>query len=70
MWVVIHKYVEAMLGVSLYSYLYLKLMLFFPIIFYDFSSTKSENKREEQVLPRREGSGGGGGSTNKVYICE
>jgi hypothetical protein len=25
MWVAIHKYMEAMLGISLYSYLYLKL---------------------------------------------
>jgi hypothetical protein len=39
------------LGISLYSYLYLKLakMLFFHIS-YVFSSTKSENQRVEQVL--------------------
>jgi hypothetical protein len=48
-WVVIHICMEAMLGISLYSYL---------IISYVFSSTKSENKRAEQVLP---GSGVGRG---------
>jgi hypothetical protein len=36
-WVAIHKCMEAALGISLYV----------------FSSTKSENKRVEQVLPRR-----------------
>jgi hypothetical protein len=56
MWVVIHMCMEAMLGISLYSYLYLKLAktlcrYVFLIISYVFSSTKSENKREEQVLP-------------------
>jgi hypothetical protein len=58
-WAVIYKYMEATLGISLYSYLYLKLqntMSFF--IFLVFSSTKSENKRAEQVLPGR------GGATN------
>jgi hypothetical protein len=46
-----------MLGISLYSYLYLKLtkMYVFLIIAYVFSSTKSENKRVEQVLPRTGG---------------
>jgi hypothetical protein len=52
MWVVIHKCMEAILGISLYSYLYLKLAKHygFLTIFYIFSSTKSEN-RAEQVLP-------------------
>jgi hypothetical protein len=52
MWVAIHKCMEAMLGISLYTYLYLKLakMYAFPIISYVFSSTKSENKRVDQVL--------------------
>jgi hypothetical protein len=40
-------------GISLYRYLYLKLAKHHVslIIFYDFSSTKSENRRVEQVLP-------------------
>jgi hypothetical protein len=54
MWVAIHTCVEAMLGISLYSYLYLKLAkcYVFLIITHVFSSTKLE-KRAEQVLPRK-----------------
>jgi hypothetical protein len=65
MWVVIHMCMEAMLGISLYSYLYLKLakMLSF-LLSLVFSSTKSENKRVEQVLPGR------GVGANNVYTCE
>jgi hypothetical protein len=46
---------ETTQGISLYSYLYLKVakMSCFLIIFYVFSSTKSENKRVEQVQPGR-----------------
>jgi hypothetical protein len=50
-WAAIHKCMEAMLAISLYSYPYLnwqKCHVF--LISYVFSSTKSE-KREEQVLP-------------------
>jgi hypothetical protein len=48
---------EATLGISLYSYLYLKLAKCYDffIIFYAFSSTKLENKRAEQVLSGRVG---------------
>jgi hypothetical protein len=47
-------------GISLYSYLYLKLgkQYVFLIISYIFSSTKSENKREKQVQLRSMGKGG------------
>jgi hypothetical protein len=57
LWAVIHMCMETTQGISLYSYLHLKLQKYhvFLIIFYVFSSTKSENKRVEQVLP-----GGGG----------
>jgi hypothetical protein len=50
--VVIHMCMEATLGISLYSYLYLKLAkrYVFLIVSYVFFSTKSENKRAEQVL--------------------
>jgi hypothetical protein len=49
MWVVIHTCMETTQGISLYSYLHLKLAktLCFP---YVFSSTKLEEKRVEQVL--------------------
>jgi hypothetical protein len=42
----VHKYMEISQGISLYSYLYFKQakMYFF---FFSFSSTKSENRREE-----------------------
>jgi hypothetical protein len=62
---------ETTKGISLYSYLYLKLkkaILFF--IIYDFSSTKLENKRGEQVLPQGWGGGKGGSGPNNVYICK
>jgi hypothetical protein len=57
-WVVTHLCIEAMLGISLYSYPYLNYQecFVFLIIAYVFSSTKLE-KREEQVLPRSEGGG-------------
>jgi hypothetical protein len=47
---------EAMLRISLYSYLYLKLakMLSLSYISYVFSSTKLENKRAEQFLQKQE----------------
>jgi hypothetical protein len=52
MWTVIHKCMEATLGVSLYSYFYLKLVkTLFLFILYIFSSTKLENKRAKQALP-------------------
>jgi hypothetical protein len=56
MWVAIHMCMEVMLGISLYSSIFIsnlqKHFVFF-IIAYVFSSTKSENKRVEQVLPRK-----------------
>jgi hypothetical protein len=47
---------EAMLGISLHSYLYLKLakMPRLSFISYVFSSTKLEQKRAEEDLPRNE----------------
>jgi hypothetical protein len=58
-WVVIHKCMETTLGISLYSYLYLKLAkcYVFLIVSYVFLSTKSENNKAEQVLPRSRGGG-------------
>jgi hypothetical protein len=71
---------EAMLGISLYSYPYLNSQKHsvFLIIAYTFSSTKLEI-RAEQILPGSEGArggeGGGGGvrgrnGPNNVCICE
>jgi hypothetical protein len=49
--VAIHMYLEATLGISLYSYSYLKLAKLAMFFFlYVFSSTKSENKRMDWVL--------------------
>jgi hypothetical protein len=60
---------DAMLGICLYSYLYPKKQKCYVSlnIFHVFSSTKSENKRTEQVLP---GEGRRGGGPNNVYTCK
>jgi hypothetical protein len=61
---------EAMLGISLYSYLYLKLvkMLFLKLYPMFSLQTKSE---DNQVLPESRGGGvGGGGCTNNAYTCK
>jgi hypothetical protein len=67
MWVVIHMCMEATLGISLYSYLYLKLgkHYVFLIISYVFFSKKSENKRIKQVLPA---SGDGVAQTMYIHV--
>jgi hypothetical protein len=58
---------EATLGISVYNYLYFKLAkrYVFLIIFYVFSSTKSKNKRAEQVLPGSSWGPGWGGKGRK-----
>jgi hypothetical protein len=67
---------ETTQGISLYTYLYLKLakMPYFSFyLLYFFSSLKLENKRAEQVLPRGRMAGmrvGRGRSPNNVYICK
>jgi hypothetical protein len=68
MWVAIPKCMKATLGISLCSYLYLKLAkcYVFLIISYVFSSTKSENKRVEQLMPRS-GVGPGGAVAQTMY---
>jgi hypothetical protein len=54
---------EAILGISLYSYLYLKLAKchVFLIISYVFSSTKLEKRAEQVVSGSKEGRGRGKG---------
>jgi hypothetical protein len=50
------EHTGAVLGISLYSYLYLKLgncyVFLIVSLSYVFSSTKLKNKRTKQVLPR------------------
>jgi hypothetical protein len=52
-WVVIHMCIKITQGISLYSYLHLKLAktLCFSFYLLCFSSTKLEKKKAEQVLP-------------------
>jgi hypothetical protein len=76
MQVVIYMCIEATIGISLYSYLYLQLAkILFLIIAYVFSSTKSE-KRAKQVLPgserggrKEEGAGCGGGDVAQTMYA-
>jgi hypothetical protein len=71
MWVVIHMCMEAMLGISLYSYLYLKLAKMLCLSYYLFCFLF--NKTGEQ-----EGGTGcawkvgvkGEGGTNNAYTCK
>jgi hypothetical protein len=60
MWIVIHICMEAMLGIFLYSYLYLNVakIYVFLIISYIFSSTKLEKNRVEYILLISGGCGG------------
>jgi hypothetical protein len=79
-WVVIYKCMEAMLGISLYRCLYLKLAKTLCLYYYllCFLFKKSENKREEQqVLPRSSVGGHWGRCVwsivcepNNLYTCE
>jgi hypothetical protein len=55
MWVAIHKCMEEMLGICLYSYLYPKLAKTLSFLLSHFSSTKLENKKGRQVLPGSRG---------------
>jgi hypothetical protein len=68
-WDVTHLYMEAMLGISLYSYPYLSYqkLFVFLIIAYVFSSTKLEI-RAEKVLPGREAGGGEMAQTMYAHV--
>jgi hypothetical protein len=69
-------HMEATLGISLYSYLYLKLAKMLCLSYYLLCflfKKKLENKRAEQVLPGSErvvGGGRGRDGPNNVYIHE
>jgi hypothetical protein len=63
-WVVIHMCMEAMLGISLYSYLYLKLAKMICLSYYLLCFLF--NKIGEQEDSARKG----GGGPNNIYTCE
>jgi hypothetical protein len=70
-WVVTYICLETTQGISLHSYLHLKLAKmshFFLLFLCFFSSKKSENKRLEQVLPG--GRVGGDGSNNVSHVSK
>jgi hypothetical protein len=58
MWVAIHKCMEAMVGTSLHSYLYLKLAKTLCLSYFLFNEIL--HKRVEQVLPGSWDVAGGG----------
>jgi hypothetical protein len=70
-WVAIRKYMEAILGISLYSYLYLKLAktlcLSYYLLCFLFSKIGEEESKTGSSWKWRVGEGGG---TNNVYICK
>jgi hypothetical protein len=68
MWVVIHMCMEAMLGISLYSYLYLKLAKMLCLSYYllCFLFNKIGEQEGGTGLARNLG----GRSPNNVYTCE
>jgi hypothetical protein len=67
MWVVIHMCMEATLGISLYSYLHLKLAKTYVFLFilYVFPSTKSEKKSGTSSAQRWWGRGRKGMRRNR-----
>jgi hypothetical protein len=68
MWVVIYKYMEATLGISLYSYLYPKLAKMICLSYYLLCFLFNKIREEDKI-----GSAwkqGVGGSTNNVYTCK
>jgi hypothetical protein len=71
MWAAIHMYIEAMLGISLYSYLFLKLarILCLTYISNVSSPTKSDIRGQNRFCLAVYG-GEGVGAPNNVYTCE
>jgi hypothetical protein len=70
MWVAIHMWMEAMLGISLYSYLYLQLAKMLCLSYYllCFLFNKIRYKRWNRFCPaERGGEGKEGGGPNNVY---
>jgi hypothetical protein len=70
MWVAIHKCMEAMLGISLYSYLYLKLAKTICLSYYLFYVLNKIKEEAETSSAQNWGRGAGrGGGTKNVYTC-
>jgi hypothetical protein len=75
-WAVIHKFKEATLGISLYSYLYPKLAktisLLLSLMF--LLQQNQRRRRQNRFCPEAGGGGGWGGGgwggTNNVYTCK
>jgi hypothetical protein len=78
MWIAIHKYVEGMLGISLYSYLYLKLAktlcLSYYLLWFLFNKVREEAGRIgsawKYVLGGVWRGLWGRGGTNNVNTCK
>jgi hypothetical protein len=69
----IHKFMEAMLRISLYSYLYLKLAKTLYLSYYllCFLFNKIGEQKGITGSAHKQGRGGGGGSgPDNVYTCE
>jgi hypothetical protein len=70
MWVAIHKYMEAMLAISLYSYLYLKLAktlcFSYYLLFFFFNKIREQEGGTGFAWKLRRW----GGDTNNVYTCK
>jgi hypothetical protein len=74
-WVAIHKCMEAMLGISLCSYLYLKLVkticLSYYILYFFFNKITEQNGGTGSAWKRWSGrKGEGEGGINNVYTCK
>jgi hypothetical protein len=68
MWVAIHKCMEEMLGISLYSYLYPKPAKTLCLHYFLFN--KIREKEGGTGSAWKAGDGGVGGGTNNVYMCK
>jgi hypothetical protein len=67
MWVAMHKYMKAMLGISLYSYLYPKLAKTLRLSYYLLCFLFNKVREQERGTGSVPGEGGG---PNNVYICK
>jgi hypothetical protein len=65
-WVVIHMFMEAMPGISVYSYLYLKLAKMLCLSYYLRCFQQNWRTRTEQVVSRRTGKIGKEGKVTQI----
>jgi hypothetical protein len=69
-WVAIHKCMEAALGISLYSYLYLKLAKMLCLSYYLLCFLFNQIREQEGRTGSAQKKAGGGKSVYNVYICK